>query len=429
LDGHAHHAAAGEKPRPSIASEGDTSHTNVSFTVEDFFAPVFEVSHSQIIERVKLYDVNGLVGRSHRSPITGQVYLKEVESWRDFHLVDLWTRKKLVALPNEHAADTSLYKPRPLQMRTWIYHCKFRKAFEQFQIGLNTEAFLFEALHMRCVDIPISAGLWSPAMVYAPLVPFTLLTDDSGVFIFAAIVFLIVLVVSVATNHNRFYFWTRPMTVLARLIFLVFVCTRIQGGALQLLGYLATVFAVLGDLIRGDFAVLSNMQCYCHYEIIRTLPNQIFVCWRVGDHSVMQKEGERALIPEGVTGIQDPGDGTLCLIANIQGLLMELIPMDKDADATMFNEEHNIRTSEPSLGRLTYFGVDLFSPATKNVSELDLMRQMSRTPTPKKPGSSSLGAGYKALGHLDDQKHQTHKPPNSSGPRGRQSSDLTVEDA
>jgi len=416
INGHAQHGPPGEKPPPTACV---SEHSNVSFT-EELFASVADMSHSQAIERVKLHDVNGLLGRAHRSPITGQIYLKEVESWRDFHLVDLWTRKKLVGLPQEHAADTLLYKPRPLQMRTWIYHCKFRQAYEQSQIGLSTETFLFEALRARCVDIPTSAGLWSPAMVYAPLVPFTLLTDDFALFIFAAFIFPMVLLVSVATNHHRFYFWTRAITVLARLAFLVFVITRIQGGAFQLLGYLVTLFAVVGDLIRGDFAMASNMSLYCHYEIIRTLPNQIFVCWREGDHSVMKSQGERALIPGSVTGMQDPGDGTLCLIANIQGLLIELIPLDKDEDADKFNEEHTMRVSDPSLGRLMFYGVDLFSPAIKNLSDLEEMKRRTATPVQTlKHEPSSPGAGNKAPGS---------KPPSQSGPRGRKSPDLTVED-
>jgi len=352
---------------------------------------MIDLNNTMVLERVKLLDVNGLQGRCYRSAMTGETYLKEVELWRDFHLVDLWSRQKIIEVPEEHTNDPHLFSPRPLNMRTWVYHCKFREAFEKFQIGLQTEAFLYEALNERCVDIPISSGLWCPAMVYAPLVPLTLLADDTTVTIVALFIFFLSLIVSVMTNNHHFFFYARPILLLPRFGFFVFTLIRINGGTFQIFGYVLTLFLVLFDLIRGDWNLFSSMRYHCSYEVVRTLPNQIFVCWRVGDHSLMASMSERRkkALPESLTGMKDAGDNTLCLIANIQGLLIELVPVCHE-DAILFKGEHVDRSTEPWLGRVKFYGVDLFCKDTKNLAELldplknkhDKMMKAMRDKTP-----------------------------------------------
>merc|ERR1719352_2048423 len=103
------------------------------------------------------------------------------------------------------------------------------------------EAFLTEALNERCVDMPGNGGLWSPVMVYFPLIPLTLLANDFVVFTLAAFVNLFTLLVSIFANTHRFYFWGRIISLPVRLVFLFVALARIQGGALQSLGYAITV--------------------------------------------------------------------------------------------------------------------------------------------------------------------------------------------
>lgn len=355
------------------------------------------------LERIKIFDINGLVGKSHRSPVTGEVYLKEIESWRDFTLLDLWKRDKIMGTPEDHCNDPHLYLVRTLNMRTWIYHSKFRSALAKYQIGTGGESFLWEAIAERCVDVNINTGLWSPTMVYAPLVPFTLLADDNTVFFFALFCLFQSMIISVFSNNHTFYFYSRPIMLPARFVFLVLTLTRITGGSIQLIGYLGTLGAILYDLIKGDLAQAGSMGYHCNYEVLRTLPNQVFVCQRIGNQTTKTNEGPaRRPLPENLTGIKDNGGGSLCLIANVQGLLMELIPVDEQ-DAESFKEEHLRRGADRTIGPMRYLGLDILSKEVRSIADMDgmkdkndpmkqlqgLLKSSNRSGTPK-PGDLKL---------------------------------------
>jgi hypothetical protein len=330
------------------------------------------------LERLRVFDVNGLVGKSHRNAVTGQCYLKEVESWRDFSLVDLWTRESIKAMPDEHVLDTHLYKARPLNMRTWRFHSKYAAAQAKFNVA-NSEAFLLEALVERCADTSNALGLWSPAMVYAPLLPFTLLCGDYPVFWFAAFCCFQCLLISVAANEHTLYFWARPIMLPARLLFLFFLLSRIQGSSIQLCGYALTIFGVLLDLIMGDAVWLNSGRYYCGYEVLRILPNQLFVCKPASTLPGMlnHNAAKRIPIPEKVTGLKDPGDGSIKLIVNIQGLLVEVIPVNED-DQESFKEEHAVHASDPRLGNTKFVGLDVFQETYKSVADLDRAKEKYR---------------------------------------------------
>lgn len=330
------------------------------------------------IERMHFPDVNGLLGKSERNPITGVMYLKEIEPWRDFQVVDAWTSEILYAHPKEHVENPYLFTTRALNLRTWLYHKRFLEAKSQFRIGGLEEHFVTDALRERCVDLPTTGGLWSPAMVYLPLLPLTLIADDSTVFSFSAFVLAFTLIVSIAANGHRFYWWSRFMSLPARLAFVAVVLSRIQGGTMQLLGYLLTVFGALIDLGFGDLAAFLAMKHQCSFNVLKTLPNQVYVCGRFGHVDGMEK---RRPIPEKITGVSDSGDGRVCLIANIQGLLIELLPVSAK-DLPSFIEEHQQRSKYPELGHLKFIGVDLLSPECKTVADIftknDHMHQLQK---------------------------------------------------
>merc|ERR1712178_187848 len=67
------------------------------------------------------------------------------------------------------------------------------------------------------------------------------------------------------------------------------------------------------------------------------------------------------------------GDNSLCLIANLQGLLMELAPVDKEQDLQTFKEEHSWRMNEPSAGSVRYVGVDIFKNNLRTIADYDNM--------------------------------------------------------
>lgn len=353
------------------------------------------VGADMALERVRCFDVNGLVGRVTRSAVSGQTTIKDLESWRQFHLVDAWTRQKIVSFPDAHAGDPHLYLPRPLNMRTWLWHSKWRAAQESFQIGMGAEAFLWQALNERCVDTE-AHGMWSPAMMYAVLAPVTLLCSDSGIFMFAFFIFFESLLVSVALNTHKFYWWARPITFPSRLFFLIFILAKIGGTSTQLFGFAITLLAVLCDLLRGDLALVFNMRYNCSYDVVRQLPNQIFVCSRQGDIYLSEERYKRPL-SEKITGIKDPGNGSLCLIANVQGVLVELLPVHPDDDTDMFMEEHQQRSANIALGRIKFFGLDLLNRDCRSVQDMDKAEGLNgMTPLQRLKAASSSRIGTAA---------------------------------
>merc|ERR1712224_1196876 len=100
---HAHHTHGHHGDvQPSKHHEGEDHHdhhehhherrhsTGSNATVYDVHC---DISSQMVLEKLKLSDVNGLVGKCQRNPFTSACYLKEVESWRDFNLVDFGRRK------------------------------------------------------------------------------------------------------------------------------------------------------------------------------------------------------------------------------------------------------------------------------------------------------------------------------------------------
>merc|ERR1719265_1693418 len=121
------------------------------------------------------------------------------------------------------------------------------------------------------------------------------------------------------------------------------------------------------------------MRAHCHYEVIRALPKQVWVCTRIGDNDMQAgKQGAKRWLPEKVTGMKDPGDHSLCVIAHIRGLIVELIPLNEEEDAAIFQDEFATRMIAAHEGEgenLKYFGIDLFSHACKTITEFDASRE------------------------------------------------------
>jgi hypothetical protein len=334
-------------------------------------AGTYDEGWSMRLEKTKFNDVNGLLGRCHRNPISGKIYLKEVESSRDFHVVDLSQRPFIDGEPDMLAGDEHLYMPKPLNYRTWVYHNKFTCAWDGPGLGRSSEAFLFEALNERCIDFDISDGRWSSCMVLFPVVPITMISGDTLVLFVTTLLAFLCLAVAVITNRHNLYFWGRPLTIPVRLAYLVFVLVRLSNGSgLEILGYLAPLILMVIDFWLGDLSLLGSQRFTCRYDVIRTLPNQVFVCRRDGDNSRV-RERKRTL-SEAVTGGM-AGDSSLCIIANLQGLLMELSPVDREQDGLTFSLEHSKRVADPAIGPVRYLGVDIFRHNLKTIADLDVM--------------------------------------------------------
>jgi hypothetical protein len=304
--------------------------------------------------------------------------LKDVSHEKDFTLVDVLKRSVIEGVPVELSDNEHLYLPRPMSYRTWIYHDKYKQAEAANSIGKKSDAFLWEALSERCVDFQdLSAGYWSSAMIYLPVVPFTILASDTTVFVATLLLAGFCMLVSMATNYHQFYFWTRAMTAPVRLVIMIIVLARMKGGALNIVGYLIPFCAVLLDFYLGDIKVLCSGQFYCRYELVRALPNQVFICLRKGDNE--RDRGPRKPLSEKITGVAASGMNELCLVANLQGLLLELVPVDKEADYPSFDATHTAICMNPALPKVKFMGTDLFHGNLKSVMDYEILEKNQAT--------------------------------------------------
>mmetsp|Transcript_37391 Transcript_37391/g.59925 ORF Transcript_37391/g.59925 Transcript_37391/m.59925 type:complete len:387 (-) Transcript_37391:353-1513(-) len=339
------------------------------------FSKTSEDSIYMKLERLRTTDVNGLMGKTRRNPLTGKISIKDVSHERDFTLVDMKQRFSIEGMPLELADDEHLFLPRAMNYRTWVYHDRFRAAEAAHNVGgRGSETFLWESLNERCIDFQeLSTGLYSSAMVYLPVVPFTLLANDATVFVAMGIVTAFCMIVSVATNSGRYYFWARPITAPFRFAMLIITLVNIGGDMLKIVGYLITFFAVLVDFGFGDMRVLCSGHFYCRYELVRALPNQVFVCRRKGDNARIREP--RKALAEKFSGIMESGQNEVCLLANLQGLLVELVPVDANIDYPSFDHSHTQRRMDPSISKLKYMGVDIFVGNLKSVHDYEILEE------------------------------------------------------
>lgn len=354
--------------------------------------PVKDLDNGKIvIDRVPLEDLNGLIGKCYRSPITGSIYLKEADKWRDFTLVDLWTRDEIVGLADDIAKDIHILWPAPLKKRTWIYHAMVRH--RQAQNSLSTMDDTIQralAAHINDDD-HMSDGGWSPVVWFAPMLPVVLLASDRLTFLASAALLFICHAISIVTNTYKLWMWSRIFSLPFRLAYLGFVVWRLSKTnnlhVVRLIGFCVPIVGFVIDLVLADLCVLSTLRYRCTFKILRNLPNQVFVCQREG-------ETERLLraYHERLTGHVQGGG--ICLIANVQGLLCELIPLDRIKDARRLENDNNLAISEArgrvhfafdaqatrlryQAFRMKYYGQDVFNLTFNSVTTMETKRHQA----------------------------------------------------
>lgn len=79
-------------------------------------------------------------------------------------------------------------------------------------------------------------------------------------------------------------------------------------------------------LLAGDGSSLAAYRFTCRYEVFRELSERVFVCRRHGAAHLEDAFGERGEVDECVTGT-GAWQRNYTLIADLQGLLVELRPM------------------------------------------------------------------------------------------------------
>jgi hypothetical protein len=270
-----------------------------------------------------------------RNYITGRVSLRGVmfeDEGHDFHLVDLKSRLYLSGCLKDFENDKYVFRPIPLPYHTWLYHEAYR-GDDVRNIGIGETAMLKKAISYNCNNVPGNMGLWSPVMAYAPMSLVATLTGDKSLVVLAVAVTVLCFVVSVMSNCASLYLRARHIMIPPRAAFAVFLALRFQlvESVFGTVAYLAVWAFVLVDVLYGDLQRLSVFKYSCHYEIMQALPNRVFVCKR---HGVAHNEGYfRRMFIRGEVDSDLTGTGwskILALVADVQGILFELRPMDAE---------------------------------------------------------------------------------------------------
>merc|ERR1719203_2418920 len=130
---------------------------------------------------------------------------------------------------------------------------------------------------------------------------------------------------------------------------------RLQAtNALALIGFCAAIGLMIVDFFSGDLQTLMWYRLNCSYEIIKILPNRVFICRRHGASHQEDVFGTRGRVAESITGLGAWQRG-FYIIADIHGILAELRPVSREVWHSI-HDEQSIQSRQ-----LTFFGMDVFS--------------------------------------------------------------------
>lgn len=320
-----------------------------------------DASVGLLLKRVDYNNANRFWGKAFRNNVTGTVYLKDISNFPDFLLVDLWARKSLHGTLNEFIGDKYLFRTVPLNYRTWIYHDLFRT--KSYGLIFRKE-LMRHILSQRCIDAPVRAGRWSPILLHAPAAMFVCLAGDLVSMLVQNVAVAMLCLLSNAMNNADAYRYTRTVSLPIRTGILIFLLIRFQMPAftanpIQLLGFLVSVLLVMLDMLLGDGGQLFHHRFTCHYEVCYDLPvvdslANVFVCRRHGAAHLEEVFGDRGNVDQCVTGMGTWGS-TYALIADVQGLLVELRPVKQKEWEAMVMQYYTSQ-KEPS-----YLAIDACS--------------------------------------------------------------------
>lgn len=307
--------------------------------------------------RAESQDANTFMGTARRSAITGVVHLLADGVWPSFDVADLWTRGDITGNLRQFEAEQHLFLPIPMAYRSWIYHDLYLQ--KKVLLGKDKEhAMVTAALSARCIDVHnISAGRWSPLMCYGPMVLLTCLTGDMFTVIPGVLTVMVLYIGSQATNKPGYYRYARLMVLPFRIAFLVVMIMRMmQASFVSIFGFVAALVLILVDFIAGDLQSLMWYRLNCSYEIIKILPNRVFICRRNGASHQEECFGARGRVAESITGL-GAWQRSFYIIADIHGVLTELRPVKRETWHQIYDEQ--CATARPlSFGALDVLSED-----------------------------------------------------------------------
>lgn len=282
-----------------------------------------------------------LLGQAQRNAITGEINVFQVDNFSNFTVVDLLNRQSLPSRPAELARDIFLFKPVPMKYRTWLFHCLHTGLMPLRQKGHGhgrDKAVIKEALEVSCLDnIKISGGRWSPLMLNVIMGMTTSLTGNTLLVCAAMIHNFVVAAICLFLNSPMAYKWVRVVTLPVRLSFLILLVLMFPvNSSLAVVGSILSLLVIVADLV-GDIQAVLNIRNWCTYTVIKFLSSDVFVCERAGGDALGEALPQDASVDVAVAGTI-PWKRHHTLICDVEGLLMELVPMKRIDWLTLVEE-------------------------------------------------------------------------------------------
>lgn len=326
------------------------------------------------VQRVDEKDLGALMGKAYRHCVTGKVEIKGTGKVSDYCVADLWTRDDINGTVEAMSHDPYIFKPVPFPIRTWIYHAIFRSGMVTTDDADGSEdAIIRSVLNAFCIDVGgLSDGQWAPIMLYVPMILLLSFGADVGSTMISSVVLAISIAIQWLMNTPRFYRFTRLATFPFRIVLLILLIQGMQAksqketsSGMTTAGFVIAILLCVLEILVGDGQTLASYRLHCYYEVIKPLPNRLFVCRRHGAAHSSEIFGEFTPVSEKVSGIGG-WQRDFALIADMKGLIVELKPMSKADWNLIFSEK---QTHNNMIHR--YMGLDIFSPGAATVDALN----------------------------------------------------------
>lgn len=330
------------------------------------------------------------MGHAHRSVVTGEVFITYPgDRLQDFAFADLWTRDAIFGTFDKLATDRFLFKVVPLKYRTWIYHENHRKGIMKTYSDTNDNEYaqIRAVLEAPCIDSEIGAGRISsiPAIAIACLA--TPLTGDILFTLILSLALLIVAGIGMLLNEPRLYRYTRFFTfpLRAGVVCVIFAIVAGSRGLSLVAGWFSVCVLIM-DSMYYDISLLYYYGMTCTYEVMRVLPNRVFVCRRTGggyedeDHYHLNTT---PVVHEDVSGFAE-WYSSMAILADVMGMIVELKPTSPE-------EWESLSVAMRSADPIPFFAVNCFNAACMSGGEY--LRQQAESELIRKSAGFALPEG------------------------------------
>jgi len=202
-----------------------------------------------------------------------------------------------------------------------------------------------EVLTKSCLDDNnISGGQWSPMVVDVMMAMALALTGRLDIVGLALLQNMLLMSVSVMLNSPKAYFAVRPLTLPSRVAFLIFFFVDLPLDTMtSMLGSILALLIMMFDFVMGDLKAILTIRYWCQYKILKVLGSGVYVCERSGADSPSKAENR---VDFAVCQII-PWRRDHAIIADIEGLLLELVPMSKtDWEGILYDFQHTTNSCQ-----------------------------------------------------------------------------------